>query len=172
MSTALRRTIAISAVALGFAACSTLTAITQEWTSPAYAGGPMKNLLVIGTRVDPAQRRTLEDGFASSLNAHGVRATPSYTVFPDGLPNKDQAADVMQKSGFDGVLLSVVRLEPGHEYRPRARESGADPAAFAGAAGTERRGSASSLRSRAVSVKLPRGIEHATSPDTTIERES
>jgi hypothetical protein len=69
----------------------------------------MTNLLVVGARVDPTQRRTLEDGFASALGTHGIHATPSYTLFPDGMPDGKQARDLVQKEGFDGVLVSVLR---------------------------------------------------------------
>jgi hypothetical protein len=114
MSNALRssvvRAIAAAAVAAGCAACSTgTTTITQEWKSPSYAGGPMTNLLVVAARLDPTQRRTLEDGFASALSMHGVRATPSYSLFPDGMPDSKQARERVKKEGFDGVLVSVLR---------------------------------------------------------------
>jgi hypothetical protein len=69
----------------------------------------MTNLLVIGARLDPSQRRGLEDGFASTLSMHGIRATPSYSVFPDGLPSQSAARTALQKGGFDGVLVSVLR---------------------------------------------------------------
>jgi len=69
----------------------------------------MTHILVVGARVDPTQRRTLEDGFASALSMHGVRATPSYVLFPDQLPDKAQARAVVQREGFDGVLVSVLR---------------------------------------------------------------
>jgi hypothetical protein len=108
-SSTIGRAIAVFAVVVGFAACSTSTTITQEWKSPTYAAGPMTNVLVVGARLDPAQRRTLEDDFASALRMHGVRATPSYTLFPDGMPDKAEAADVVHKNAFDGVLVSVLR---------------------------------------------------------------
>jgi len=69
----------------------------------------MTNLLVVAARLDPTQRRTLEDGFASAMSMHGIRATPSYSLFPDGLPDSKQARDLVRKGSFDGVLVSVLR---------------------------------------------------------------
>jgi hypothetical protein len=104
------RAVAASAVVLACAACSTATTtIAQEWRDPSYAAGPMTSLLVVAARVTPLQRRALEDGFASALTMHGIRATPSYTLFPGDLPDPAQAKAAVQKEGFDGVLVSVLR---------------------------------------------------------------
>jgi hypothetical protein len=115
-----RTAVVTSAVALAGAACSTPTAVTSEWKDPSYTAGPLHNVLVFGARLDDNQRRTLEDGFVSALNAHGVRATPSYTIFSGPLPERSEARATIQKGGFDGVLVSTMRgvkertyVEPG-----------------------------------------------------------
>ena len=68
----------------------------------------MKNIVVFGGRLNPTNRRTLEDGFVSALSTHGVRATASYTLFPGDLPGKDQARAVMQDAGVDGVIVASI----------------------------------------------------------------
>jgi hypothetical protein len=103
------KTLSAAAVAVGCAACSTPTTISKEWENPSYTAGPMKNVLVCGVRLGASERRTLEDAFASALSMHGTRATPSYSLFPAGLPDKEQARAVAKKGGFDGVLVSVLR---------------------------------------------------------------
>jgi hypothetical protein len=67
----------------------------------------MRSLLVIGARMDTASRRSLEDGFAAALAQHGVRATPSYTFFPNGFPSAEQARHTVEQVGFDGLLVAT-----------------------------------------------------------------
>lgn len=122
MSSTLRSTLctALIAVALGDVACATPTSVTSEWKNPSYAAGPLHNVLVIGGRLDYSQRRTLEDGFVSALEAHGVRAIPSHDAFPGGLPDATMVRATVEKEGFDGVLIAAMRgirertaVEPG-----------------------------------------------------------
>jgi hypothetical protein len=104
-------TFAGAALAIAAAACSTPTTETNVWRSPTYAGGPMKNIAVFGGRVNATNRRTLEDGYVAALASHGVHATPSYSLFPQGQVPQDQAAvrTVLQHGGFDGVLISTLK---------------------------------------------------------------
>jgi hypothetical protein len=92
------------------AACSTPTKMTDVWKDPSYRGGPMRNVVVFGGRLSETDRRTLEDGFVSALQAHGVRATASYSLFPGGtLPNREEARARLQQAGFEGTLVSTLR---------------------------------------------------------------
>src|SRR5581483_12512380 len=81
---------ASAALAVVGVACSTPTTETAVWKSPTYAAGPMRNIAVFGARVTESDRRILEDSFVSALDAHGVHATASYTIFPGQMPT-DQA---------------------------------------------------------------------------------
>jgi hypothetical protein len=105
---------ASAALAVVSVACSTPTTETNVWKSPTYAAGPMRNIAVLGAKVNESERRTLEDGFVSALEAHGVHATASYTIFPGQTPT-DQAMirATLQKDGYDGAL--VARLQGVHE---------------------------------------------------------
>ncbi len=112
------------ALALVAVACSTPTTETNVWKSPTYSAGPMSNVAVFGGRVDPSQRRTLEDGLVSSLSAHGVHATQSYTLFGDQVPS-DQATirTALKNGGYDGALVSALKgvsdrtfIEPGADW--------------------------------------------------------
>jgi hypothetical protein len=93
------------------AACSTPTQETSVWQSQTYAGGPMKKIAVFGGRLNATDRRTLEDGFVAALASHGVRAAPSYSIFPQGQVPQDQAAirTALQQAGFDGALVSKMK---------------------------------------------------------------
>lgn len=98
------------ALAMLLSACSTPTTETNVWQSPTYAAGPMKNIAVFGGRVTETERRTVEDSFVNALGRHGVRATPSYTLFPEGQVPKDQAAirATLEQAGYDGALVSTL----------------------------------------------------------------
>ena len=88
--------------------CASSTTVTDVWSSR-EAVAPMRNVLVMGTRTDEASRRTVEDGFANSLALHGVRATPSYTLFPNGFPSTDDARKAVRSVGFDGLLVATAQ---------------------------------------------------------------
>jgi hypothetical protein len=98
-------------LALGLAACSTPTTETNVWQNPSYAAGPMRSVAVFAGRMNDTDRRTLEDGYVAELTAYGVRAAPSYTLFPDGQIPQDQAAvrAALQKGGYDGALVSTLK---------------------------------------------------------------
>jgi hypothetical protein len=83
-------------------------AMTSIWKDPTYAAGPMTSVVVFAGRVNPTDRRALEDAFVSRLKAQGVKATPSYTIFPAELPIRRDARSVLQKLGYDGVLISIM----------------------------------------------------------------
>jgi hypothetical protein len=128
---------ALAVLALG-TACTASTTGTGIWKSPAYAQGPMKNVVVVGGRMSGAERHQLEDGYVAALANRGVRATPSYRLFPDSevQAQLDPAAmgSTLRSDGFDGVLVSTlrqisqqVRTEPGAEW------SQAPPGSFWGA---------------------------------------
>lgn len=102
--------VTLGAVALVSSGCSTPTTMTDEWRDPSYVAPPMRNMLVIGVRMDPTNRRTLEDAFVTALAKRGVHATPSYAVFPGGaLPSADQARAAVKGQGVDGVLVASER---------------------------------------------------------------
>jgi hypothetical protein len=87
--------------------CSTGTTVTDVWAT--HQAVPMRSVLVMGARTDEASRRALEDGWATRLAEHGVRATPSYTLFPSGFPSTDEAKAAVRSIGFDGLLVSTAK---------------------------------------------------------------
>jgi hypothetical protein len=121
----LSRAAAVTGGAVAFlgVACGTPTTSTEVWKNPSYAAGPVKNVVVFGGRMNESNRRTLEDGFVHALTAHGVHATPSYRMFPGAVPDQPTAQQAIQRSGYDGVLVSSMRgteegttVEPGVAY--------------------------------------------------------
>ncbi|HEX4446425.1 MAG TPA: hypothetical protein VH044_06810 [Polyangiaceae bacterium] len=102
---------AFACVAVCATACSTQTTETNVWKSPTAAAGTMKNIAVFAGRVNPTDRHTLEDGFVASLATYGVRATPSYSIFPESPvpPDATSVQKTLQSSGFDGALVSTLQ---------------------------------------------------------------
>lgn len=119
MSRSALRTAALIALALALSACST-TRFTSAWRDPAYAGPPMKKIVVIGVSEEVAARRVFEDGFAQALTAAGVEALPGYRLLPEK-PDRpaEQLKEAVAKVGADGVLVArALRTEKRTEYTP------------------------------------------------------
>ncbi len=99
------------ALALAVSACSTPTTETDVWKSQSYAAGPMKQIAVFAGRVTATDRHTLEDAFVAQLASYGVRATPSYSIFPESQVPPDPLAvqSTLQGQGYDGALVSTMK---------------------------------------------------------------
>ncbi len=97
--------------ALTVAACGTETSTTSEWSAQVPVGGPLRSIVVfgVGAGVDAGNRRILEDELSARLIQDGVRAKPSYELFPDTTPTRDEAKAAVQGAGYDGVLVSRMR---------------------------------------------------------------
>ena len=100
-----------AAVAPLVVACSTPTRETSVWKSPDYAAGAMRKIAVFAGRVNATDRHTLEDAYAATLATYGVRATPSYTIFPESQVPPDVASvqTTLETQGYDGALVSTLR---------------------------------------------------------------
>jgi hypothetical protein len=81
--------------------------MTNTWKDPSYTGGPVTNVLAIAVRQDPVRRRIWEDDFVRDIQAHGVSATPSYSIFPAMAPDTLQVIDAVRSGGYDAVATSV-----------------------------------------------------------------
>jgi hypothetical protein len=102
---------ASAALTLFTVACSTPTAETSVWKSPTYAAGPMKKIAIFGGGLNDADRRTVEDGFVSTLAAYGVHATQSYTIFPQSLVRLARSSFRVGRAKVTAVQAGAVRWE-------------------------------------------------------------
>src|SRR5664280_2936438 len=87
--------------------CSS-TVLVDEWIDPSFHESPLKKILIIAIRKNPIQRRIWEDAFVSELSKKGVKATSSYNLFPDALPDTNQVIETVQGNGFDGILVTRI----------------------------------------------------------------
>src|SRR5689334_8028861 len=78
------------ALAWGLAGCGSQTSLTNMWRDPTFSSPPMTKVLVIAVKRDPAMRRIWEDGMTQEMSEHGVKAVPSYQLFPGDLPDTQQ----------------------------------------------------------------------------------
>jgi hypothetical protein len=114
---------AMGALVVGLAACSTSTTLTEVWRDPNFSAAPMRKIAVFGATNNEAQRRALEDSFASALSRHTVQALPSYNVYQDRQIDRSAAQRWLEKEGYDGALVvrltgiqTHVTLEPGADF--------------------------------------------------------
>ena len=110
MKTSLFRTTAALAatMVMALSGCQS-TSIQSAWFDPAYTGGPMKKIDVVGVGSNVSNRRVFEDIFAQKLGAVGVEGVPGYTVMPDEARVAEAPfSSAIERSGAQGLLL--VRL--------------------------------------------------------------
>lgn len=98
-----------AALILGTASGCSSSKLVNLWKDPERPRRPLANVLVVTLKRAPVARRLWEDTFKGALDDAGVRATPSYELFPAALPDTQQVADAVRKRGYDGVIV-VHRL--------------------------------------------------------------
>ena len=87
--------------------CAAQSGMADLWRDPSFTSGPMHSVLVVAPRKDPVRRRMWEDAFVNQLGARGVTATPSYRLFQEAPPDTQEMLEVVQRNGYDGVLMSI-----------------------------------------------------------------
>jgi len=85
------------------------------WRDPTFQTPGLKNVLVVGMRPDGMKRRLWEDGFVDGLAAYGAKATPSYRLWADAVPDTQQVIEAVRRDGYDGVL--VLMRQPDSEQQ-------------------------------------------------------
>ena len=93
---------------LALVACVSTT-IRDSWVDPAYRGGPLRKLLVLGVSPNLSERRIFEDIMSARLTTVGVDAVPAYRFLPESGRAEEAALDAaVRASGADGLLMSRV----------------------------------------------------------------
>lgn len=101
--------IAALIVGAGAVACGPpTTSLTQVWQAETPRT-PFGSMLVFAVRMDEANRRVLEDTFVADLQRRGVRAAPSYVLFPGELPPMDAARRQVSEAHYEGILVLKLR---------------------------------------------------------------
>ena len=79
------RPAALACVAAALVGCAAnTTEFNGVWVNP-EAGNrvPVKNVLVVAINRDPTARRIFEDTMVAQLTTRGIKAQPSYRLFPE-----------------------------------------------------------------------------------------
>jgi len=98
----------ILAVGATTTACARMTTVEHVWRSPDWPES-FTHVAVFGVSKRPGVRRSFETQMAAALGKIGVRATPSFQLFPgDSELRSEDIARVLGERGIDGAL--VVRL--------------------------------------------------------------
>ena len=102
------RRMLLAVCALALTACASTT-IRDSWVDPAYRGGPLRKILVLGVSPNLSDRRIFEDIMSARLSTVGVDAVPSYRFLPEAGRAAEPALDAaVRASGADGLLMSRV----------------------------------------------------------------
>lgn len=108
-------------IGLLLVSCGGRTKLNETWKDPAFKGGPVSNILVIGVTENERVRRTFEKKFIKALRATGARAFSSYAVLHvKGELQKEHVLAAVHKVGADAVLItSLVNVDETEVfYRP------------------------------------------------------
>jgi hypothetical protein len=100
---------ATAAFCLLVAVSCSLTNLNAVWKDPQYQGGKLKNVLVVGGSTNTVVRRIFEDEFTARFKSRGIKAIPSYTIFPsEKTLDKDTIESKSSELGIDTMLIARV----------------------------------------------------------------
>ena len=86
--------------------CSSTTMLSS-WADPAYTGGKLGNVLIIGVAQNPGIRRQFEDTFAKNLKSQKSMGTVSYVTLQDPAAiNEQTVGPVIQSQKITQVLVT------------------------------------------------------------------
>lgn len=92
-----------SLLAMSLSGCG--ASLVDVWKDTELKSPPLENVLVVVVKKEDARRRIMEDAFVSALEGRGLKATPSYRLFPT-LPDTAQIVEAVRASGYDGVIVA------------------------------------------------------------------
>ena len=99
--------------------CGT-TSMLKSWSDPAYTGGKMRRVLVIGVGRNASLRKQFEDAFVARLARSGIQAQPSYPLLPDAAAIRKETVvpHVVQRAVTHVLVARVVDHKTVAEYVP------------------------------------------------------
>ena len=94
--------------ALG-AGCSN-TELQGSWMSPKFNGPKYASFVVMGVSRETTLRRTAEDAFAGQLASCGIRAVPSYNIFPSDPErlSREEVEQGVRRQAVQGAIVARV----------------------------------------------------------------
>ena len=112
----------IAAACVCLAGCAS-TSIKQTWKSPAFPGGPVQKIAVIGVDERGLVRMGFENRFVRDLRARGQEAIVTHELMslPEIKADKEAAAAKLRSVGADSVL--IIRLMDRQTYDRQVRST-------------------------------------------------
>ena len=92
----------------GIMACASSTKLVNDWSDPAFKGGPFKRILILAVIKDDIQRRAYEQTFTERITRNEVTGIAGNTLIEndEDYGSKPKILEAVKKSGADAVLLA------------------------------------------------------------------
>ena len=89
--------------------CAAKTKLGDVWKDPAYTGGKITKVLVIGIADHESRRTAFENQFVTAFRNRGIEAEASNTLIP-GVEKLDKeiVTSAIEGKGFDAVIVTRV----------------------------------------------------------------
>jgi hypothetical protein len=86
------------------------TELDGSWMSPSFSGPRFTSFVVMGVSRDATLRRVAEDAFVSQLALRGIRAVPSYQIFPSDPEHltREQIERAVKEQAVQGAIIARV----------------------------------------------------------------
>ncbi len=102
-------------IILFFNSCSSVK-VLDSWKADNVKSIKDKNIIVIARTANKQARIAFENEIVKQLTARGMKATASFTKFPNLTPNekvteekREMIKTILQNEGFNAVILTVVK---------------------------------------------------------------
>lgn len=110
------KTLTLVLTATLLAGCGTSIKVADAWKSPESSKMRDSNILIIAKTQNKTARMTFERELADQLLARGLRATASFSKFPNYDPDAEMTEErkkmirfILESEGYDGVVVSVLK---------------------------------------------------------------
>ncbi len=121
------KALVVLSVISGLLGCAPITKLTETWKDPKYAGGKIKNVLVIAIAKKAGKRILFENEFVQQFADYGVEAHPSGAIIPmEAKITREVVETAIQGAGIDSVfVMQLIEMKEEEVYTPPQMNYGA-----------------------------------------------
>lgn len=136
--------IVISAFAVSFQSCSSVTDVTGTWKKPGSTAKKYNKIVVLGISKDIVKRSTVENAVAAEMKKNGINAVAGNKIIQDTFLDSDNDGKVdpkvkeeitasLKSQGVDGAfVMSLVDMKEEERYVPPSYSYGPMYSPYAG----------------------------------------
>ncbi|HEX7878227.1 MAG TPA: hypothetical protein VF720_02390 [Candidatus Eisenbacteria bacterium] len=99
-------------IAIAVSGCATAQ-LDNMWRDETFVT-PMDKVFVVALKEEASRRRLWEDEIVHEMAKHRVTGVPSYSLYPDAVPDTQAVEMAVREQGFDGVMV-IFDLDPRQE---------------------------------------------------------